>query len=108
MIVVNRENTFTYTPAPEGNHPARCLSLIDLGTQKSTFQGKEKALRKVLITFELPEETHVFKEGEAPQNRGKKRKTMYRFDSKRLYSKNLAVSMWTLLFLGGLYDSKTK
>jgi hypothetical protein len=53
---------------PEGNHPARCVSVIDLGTQCDTYNGEPKALRKVRITFELPQEKAVFKKerGEEP------------------------------------------
>ena len=54
--------------APEGNHVARCYSMIDLGTQTTEFNGETKNQRKVRITWELPNETTVFKEenGEQP------------------------------------------
>ena len=38
---------------PAGLHMARCFRVIDLGTQKSQWQGKEKWSRKVLIQWEL-------------------------------------------------------
>lgn len=44
----------------EGNFMARCIRVIDLGTQKSTFQGKEVSNRKVLIAWETPDELHEF------------------------------------------------
>ena len=49
---------------PDGLHKARCIAVIDVGTQTSEFKGVEKQQRKVLIQFELPEETHVFDEDE--------------------------------------------
>jgi hypothetical protein len=45
-----------FIPAPPGNHIARCIGLIDLGTQPVTFQGQVKHQRKVRVTWELPEE----------------------------------------------------
>jgi len=38
---------------PAGNHLARCYRIIDLGTQKTTWKGVEKAMKKVMITWEL-------------------------------------------------------
>lgn len=47
---------------PAGTHLARCYSLIDIGTQESTFQNEAKLTRKVRISFELPNEQEVFAE----------------------------------------------
>ena len=38
---------------PPGLHLSRCYRVIDLGTQLTVFQGKEKSNRKVLIQFEV-------------------------------------------------------
>lgn len=38
---------------PVGMHIARCVKIVDLGTQETTFQGKLKHVRKVLLGFEL-------------------------------------------------------
>ena len=50
--------------APAGSHVARCISVIDLGTQETPFGEAHK----VQITWELPEEKAVFREerGEEP------------------------------------------
>lgn len=55
-------------PAPKGNHLAICVRILDLGTQREDWKGKEKLNRKVRFGFELPEERHVFSEekGEQP------------------------------------------
>lgn len=42
-----------FKQVPAGLHMARCFRVIDLGTQKSSWQGKEKWSRKVLIQWEL-------------------------------------------------------
>ena len=55
-------------PCPAGNHVARCIGLIDLGTQEESYQGKPKQQRKILVKWETPLETKVFKveNGEQP------------------------------------------
>jgi hypothetical protein len=40
---------------PSGTHVARCIKLIDLGTQPVTFNNETKYQRKVVVTWELPE-----------------------------------------------------
>lgn len=53
---------------PAGTHVARCISVIDLGTQRLNYMGQDKDLRKIRITWETPDEQAVFKEenGEQP------------------------------------------
>lgn len=60
-------------PVEAGTHVARCYSLIDLGTQEVEWQGDTKHIRKLHITWELPEIMKVFNEekGEQPQVIGK-------------------------------------
>ena len=41
---------------PAGAHLAVCYQVIDLGTQLTNYQGKEKQQRKVFIGWELPNE----------------------------------------------------
>jgi len=50
-----------FVPAPEGTHVARCVQVIDLGTQTSGFYkdqhtGEPKKARKVMLGWELPTE----------------------------------------------------
>lgn len=53
---------------PAGSHLARCYSMVHIGTIKDTFQGEEKIMNKVRLTWELPGEMRVFNEenGEQP------------------------------------------
>lgn len=53
---------------PAGTHVARCYSVVDLGTQTLEYMGSTKELRKVRVTWELPDELAVFDEekGEQP------------------------------------------
>ena len=45
-----------FEQAPAGTHQARCVRLIDIGTQFGEYQGKPNAARKVVVTWELPNE----------------------------------------------------
>ena len=39
---------------PAGTHIARCIKMIDIGTQRGEYQGKANSKRQVIIGFELP------------------------------------------------------
>jgi hypothetical protein len=43
----------SFTPVAAGMHLARCYRIVDLGTQKSEYQGQVKHLQKVMIQFEV-------------------------------------------------------
>ena len=48
------EDTGTsFTPVPAGIHTARCYRIIDLGTQKSEYEGQVKMSRKIKICWEV-------------------------------------------------------
>jgi hypothetical protein len=54
MIIAKAgENRKEFKIVPAGLHLARCYRVVDLGTQVTVFQGKEKTNRKVLISFEM-------------------------------------------------------
>lgn len=46
-----------FTPPPSGTHAAICYRLIDLGTQQVEFQGETKRQHKIMLSWELPDET---------------------------------------------------
>jgi len=52
MILTDNGGT-TYAPCPAGSYLARCVQLIDLGTQTATYEGETKRARKVLIAWEV-------------------------------------------------------
>lgn len=54
-----------FTLAPEGTHVARCVTFIHIGTNMDEYKGEPREFNKIRLTFELPNETKVFKEGEA-------------------------------------------
>ena len=45
-----------FVPPPAGTHLAVCYRVIDLGTQLSSFQGETKHARKIMLSWELPDE----------------------------------------------------
>jgi hypothetical protein len=45
-----------FEPAPAGTHVAICYRVIDLGTQESVYNGEKKSARKVMISWEFPNE----------------------------------------------------
>lgn len=51
-----------FEAAPAGNHIARCVGMIDLGTQTGEYQGKTTHARKIVLRWELPNE--LISEGE--------------------------------------------
>jgi hypothetical protein len=56
LIAKAESNSSTFTPVPAGMHLARCFRVVDLGTQKSTYMGKDKFLRKIMLQFEIHSE----------------------------------------------------
>lgn len=61
---VSRTGGSDFAPPRQGVHIAVCTRVIDLGTQETTWQGKTKSARKVMLTWELPEEPLVDVDGE--------------------------------------------
>jgi hypothetical protein len=52
---------------PAGNHPARCFSIIDIGTHTDDGAYGVQTNRKIRFSWELPDELHVFDEKKGPQ-----------------------------------------
>lgn len=55
----NKQSEFEQAPA--GNHVARSIALIDLGTQSGEWQGKPTSRRQIVVRWELP--TEMMQEG---------------------------------------------
>lgn len=67
-IIATSNGSTSFEPIPTGNYPARCYSMVHIGTIDEIILGEKKTLNKVRITWELPTELKVFKEenGEQP------------------------------------------
>lgn len=53
MIIVKEEAGKDFQIAPQGNHLACCYRIVDLGTQKTEWDGTVKMQRKLHFSFEL-------------------------------------------------------
>ena len=80
-----------FEPIPAGSYAARCYSMIEMGTNQETYQGLDKMVNKVRITWELPTETQVFKEENGPEP--------------RIISKEFSLSMHEKANLRGFLES---
>ncbi len=56
-----------YKIATAGTHIARCYQFIHIGTVEEEYMGEKKDVNKIRLTFELPDEKQVFKEGDEPK-----------------------------------------
>jgi len=52
-LIAKDSGESSFTPVPPGMHLARCYRIVDLGTQKSEYQGQIKYLQKVMVQFEV-------------------------------------------------------
>lgn len=56
---------------PQGTHLARCIGLVQIGLLPNEYKDRDDKspdfLEKLRLTFELPEEKYVFKDGEDPK-----------------------------------------
>ncbi len=46
----------SFTPAPVGNHVARCFRIVDLGMQHGEYKGQPTRRSQILVSWELPDE----------------------------------------------------
>ena len=67
MAIIAKAGGTAREPAPVGNHVARCVRIIQIGTVEQTWEGKVKQVHKVRISFELPHEKKVFDEAKGEQ-----------------------------------------
>ena len=56
IIATSGSDAPRYPSVSAGVHKARCIKVIDLGTQKNDYQGQISWKRTVLIIWEVPEE----------------------------------------------------
>ena len=56
MTIIAKSTETSYPKVPIGVHKARCVKVIDLGTQKQEYAGEISWKRQILVIWELPEE----------------------------------------------------
>jgi hypothetical protein len=55
LVVSAKSSGTEFAPHPEGAFPARCVRIIDLGTQRKTFKGESKDQHLIMFAFESSE-----------------------------------------------------
>jgi hypothetical protein len=55
MILSENSNT-SFEQPPVGSHAARCIAIIDLGTQRGEYMGEPQIKRQLVVRWELPNE----------------------------------------------------
>tara|TARA_R100000789_G_C2969533_1_gene140322 strand:- start:60 stop:662 length:603 start_codon:yes stop_codon:yes gene_type:complete len=58
IVATASEGNTSFPQIPVGMHNARCVRVIDLGTQKQEFSGEVSYKRQVLVIWEVPEQVH--------------------------------------------------
>lgn len=53
-MLIKDSGGVTFEQAPVGTHVARCIKLIDLGTQTGEYLGQATKKRQLLVSWELP------------------------------------------------------
>lgn len=59
-----------FSPMPQGNHIAVCNMVVDLGKQKTEYQGETKVQHKVFIRWETPQERLEWTDREGQNREG--------------------------------------
>ena len=59
----NTQNGGEFTPPPAGVFPARLYRIVDMGHQLEVFDGKSNERRKILLSFELLDDTTRLSDG---------------------------------------------
>jgi hypothetical protein len=57
MPVIVKSSGGDFTPLDPGTYIARCVSLWDIGTHESEYQGGVKTRKQVILQWEVPDET---------------------------------------------------
>lgn len=97
MPKVQENQEFERELIPAWSHFVRLVQIIDLWTQTQVWNEETKELRKVMFTFELPDETYEYETKEWEKKTGVKLKsnqfTLSRADSATL-RKTIEVWLW--------------
>lgn len=64
MPLISPKQNIIRTLPTSGTHIARVIGLINIGTVEELYMGDAKKMQKIRLTFELPDDLHVFKEGD--------------------------------------------
>lgn len=55
-MILSDSGSTSFEQPPTGSHAARCIAIIDLGTQRTTYEGEAQIKRQVIVRWELSNE----------------------------------------------------
>jgi len=58
IVAKGGEKSSSFPSVSVGVHKARCIKVIDLGTQMKVFEGQTSWKREVMVIWEVPEQTN--------------------------------------------------
>jgi hypothetical protein len=67
MAILATKGEDNFKKVNPGTYVARCFSMIEIGTIPVEYKGQVKKQKKVMFTWELPDELEVFKEENGPE-----------------------------------------
>lgn len=70
LIVSDTGGGGDFTPAPEGTHFAVCDMVVDLGQQKTTYQGVESIKHQIYLRWQIPAERTEWTDADGNKQNG--------------------------------------
>lgn len=70
LIVSDTGGGGDFTPAPEGTHFGVCDMVVDLGKQKTSYQGVESIKHQIYIRWQIPAERIEWTDGDGVKHEG--------------------------------------
>jgi len=56
LNIRNAKSGISYPPLEAGTYVGVCCSVVDLGLQKTSYNGNDREVNQILLTFEIPDE----------------------------------------------------
>lgn len=69
-LIVSDSGGGDFTPAPEGTHFGACDMVVDLGKQKTSYQGVESLKDQIYVRWQIPSERIEWTDGEGVKHEG--------------------------------------
>ena len=69
-LIVSDSGGGDFTPAPEGTHFGACDMVVDLGLQKTSFQGVESTKHQIYVRWQIPAERIEWTDGDGNKKEG--------------------------------------
>lgn len=69
-LIVSDTGGGDFTPAPEGTHFGACDMVVDLGKQKTSFQGVDSVKHQIYVRWQIPGERIEWTDGNGEKKEG--------------------------------------